>query len=136
MFQYDKNETQYGSQYSVLNYLGAYFKGDCLRKIALVGLNEITKISEIEALIKSNANAILFIIPKGPYNLLFEKLVNEIQIFLSQQKIFLPVYFTYETDELKKVYLELKNDYEYYQKNGNQSKNGETKKSIFTRQYI
>ena len=60
----------------MLNYLGAYFKGDCLRKIALVGLNEITKISEIEALIKSNANAILFIIPKGPYKLIFEKLVS------------------------------------------------------------
>ena len=114
----------------MLNYLGAYFKGDCLRKIALVGLNEITKISEIEALIKSNANAILFIIPNGPYKLIFEKLVNEIQIFLSQQKIFLPVYFTYETDELKKVYLELKNEYEYNLKSGNISKKEETKKSI------
>ena len=114
----------------MLNYLGAYFKGDCLRKIALVGLNEITKISEIEALIKSNANAILFIIPKGPYKLIFEKLVNEIQIFLSQQKIFLPVYFTYETDELKQVYLELKNEYEYNLKSGNNSKKEDTKKSI------
>ena len=84
-----------------------------------MGLNEITKISEIEALIKSNANAILFIIPRRPYKKLFEKLVNEIQIFLSQQKIFMPVYFTYETDELRKIYQELKKEYEYNLKNGN-----------------
>ena len=94
-------------------------------------MQEITKISEIEALIKSNANAILFIIPKGPYVQIFEKLVNEIQIFLSQQKIFLPVYFTYETDELKTIYEELKKEYEYYQKNGNKSENkDQTKKSL------
>ena len=88
-----------------------------------MGLNEITKITEIEALIKSNANAILFIIPKGPYEKIFEELVNKIQIYLSEQKIFLPVYFTYETDELRQVYRELKNEYEYNQKNGNKSKN-------------
>ena len=95
-----------------------------------MGLNEITKISEIETIIKSNANAILFIIPKGPYEKIFEKLVNEIQIYLSEQKIFLPVYFTYETDELKFVYEELKKEYEYNQKNKNKSKNEETKKSL------
>ena len=120
----------------MLNYLGAYFKGDCLRKIALVGLNEISKISEIESLIKSNANAILFIIPKGPYTQIFEQLVNEIQEYLSQQKIFLPVYFTYETDELRQIYLDLKKEYEYNMKNDNKSKNEETKKSILDYLYI
>lgn len=95
-----------------------------------MGLNEITKIAEIETLIKSNANAILFIIPKGPYEKIFEELVNKIQVYLSEQKIYLPVYFTYETDELKEVYRELKNEYEYNQKNGNKSKNEDSKKSL------
>ena len=89
-----------------MNYLGSYFKGDCLRKIALVGLNEITKLSEIEALVKSNANAILFIVPKGPYQKIFNDLVSKIQVFLSQQTIYLPVYFAYENDELKSLYNE------------------------------
>ena len=62
----------------MLNYLGAYFKGDRLRKIALVGLNEIVNLSEEETLVKSNDNAILFIILKGPYTQIFERLVNEI----------------------------------------------------------
>ena len=87
-------------------------------------------LSEVEALVKSNANAILFIIPKGPYTQIFEKLVNEIQLYLSQQKIFLPVYFTYETEELKQVYLDLKKEYEYNLKHGKESKNTEGKKSI------
>ena len=87
-------------------------------------------LSEVEALVKSNANAILFIIPKGPYTQIFEKLVNEIQIYLSQQKIFLPVYFTYETDELKQVYLDLKKEYEYNLKHGKQTQNTDGKKSI------
>lgn len=87
-------------------------------------------LSEVEALVKSNANAILFIIPKGPYTQIFEKLVNEIQIYLSQQKIFLPVYFTYETDELKQVYLDLKKEYEYNLKHGKETQNTDGKKSI------
>ena len=99
-----------------MNYLGSYFKGDCLRKIALVGLNEITKLSEIEALVKSNANAILFIVPRGPYPKLFKELVSKIQAFLSQQTIYLPVYFAYENDELKSLYNQLKEDYEKEQR--------------------
>ena len=99
-----------------MNYLGSYFKGDCLRKIALVGLNEITKLSEIEALVKSNANAILFIVPRGPYQKLFKELVGKIQAFLSQQTIYLPVYFAYENDELKSLYNQLKEDYEKEQR--------------------
>ena len=95
----------------------------------MVGLNEITKLSEIEAIVKSNANAILFIIPNGPYTTIFEQLVNEIQLYLSQQEIFLPVYFTYETDELKEIYEKLKNEYEYNLKKGN-SKNEDVKKSL------
>ena len=99
-----------------MNYLGSYFKGDCLRKIALVGLNEITKLSEIEALVKSNANAILFIVPRGPYPKLFKELVSKIQAFLSQQTIYLPVYFAYENDELRALYNQLKEDYEKEQR--------------------
>ena len=99
-----------------MNYLGSYFKGDCLRKIALVGLNEITKLSEIEALVKSNANAILFIVPRGPYPKLFKELVSKIQAFLSQQTIYLPVYFAYENDELRSLYNQLKEDYEKEQR--------------------
>ena len=71
----------------------------------------------------------MFIIPKGPYEKIFEKLVEQIQIFLSQQKIFLPIYFTYETKELKQIYLDLKNEYEYYQKN-KKTNAQETKKNI------
>ena len=88
-----------------------------------MGLNEITKISEIEALVKSNANAILFIIPKGPYLKTFKELVNKIQEYLSHQTIFLPVYFTYETVELKKIYEQLKHEYEQNQKNEIKPKN-------------
>lgn len=112
-----------------MNYLGSYFKSDCLRKIALVGLNEITKLSEIEALVKSNANAILFIIPKGPYQKIFKELINQIQIYFSQQTIYLPVYFTYETEELKRTYDHLKKEYEDSQKNENKTKTN--KKSVF-----
>ena len=61
---------------------------------------------------KSNANAILFIVPKAPYQKLFDVLISQIQVYLSQQTIYLPVYFAYETDELKELYNQLKDDYE------------------------
>ena len=113
-----------------MNYLGSYFKGDCLRKIALVSLNEITKLSEIEALVKSNANAILFIIPKGPYTKLFNDLISKIQVYLSQQTIYLPVYFSYETDELKNIYNELKEEYEKEQRGEKKPSNANNRKTL------
>ena len=63
-------------------------------------------------MVKSNANAILFIIPKGPYTKIFNELIAKIQAFLSQQTIYLPVYFAYENDELISLYNQLKEDYE------------------------
>ena len=63
MIQYEHADNLYGSQYSNLNYIGAYYKSDTLRKIALVPLKEIQNINEVEKIIKSNANSILFIIP-------------------------------------------------------------------------
>ena len=113
-----------------MNYLGSYFKGDCLRKIALVGLNEITKLSEIEALVKSNANAILFIVPKGPYPKLFKDLVSKIQAFLSQQTIYLPVYFAYENDELISLYNQLKEDYEKEQRGEKKPQSNNNRKTF------
>ena len=113
-----------------MNYLGSYFKGDCLRKIALVGLNEITKLSEIEALVKSNANAILFIVPKGPYPKLFKDLVSKIQAFLSQQTIYLPIYFAYENDELISLYNQLKEDYEKEQRGEKKPQSNNNRKTF------
>ena len=63
-------------------------------------------------MVKSNANAILFIIPKGPYTKIFNELIAKIQAFLSQQTIYLPVYFAYENEELISLYNQLKEDYE------------------------
>ena len=113
-----------------MNYLGSYFRGDCLRKIALVGLNEITKLSEIEALVKSNANAILFIVPKGPYPKIFNELISKFQIFLSQQTIYLPVYFAYETEELKSLYNQLKDDYEKEQRGEKKPQSTSNRKTL------
>ena len=113
-----------------MNYLGSYFKGDCLRKIALVGLNEITKLSEIEALVKSNANAILFIVPKGPYTKLFNELISKIQAYLSQQTIYLPVYFAYETEDLKNIYSQLKEEYEKEQRGEKKPSNSNNRKTL------
>jgi precorrin-6x reductase len=70
-----------GSQYASLNYIGSYYKGDNLRKIALVPLNEIQSIEEVDKALKSSANAILFIIPRKSDEK-FNKLIDEIQIFL------------------------------------------------------
>ena len=48
----------------------------------------------------------------------------------------MPVYFTYETDELRKIYQDLKNEYEYKLKNGNKSEKEESKKSLLDYLYI
>ena len=79
-------------------------------------------------MVKSNANAILFIIPNGPYQKIFKELVSQIQIYLSQHPIFLPVYFSYETEELKVIYNQLKKEYEENSNTDNSSKTN--KKSI------
>ena len=121
IFQYESNDSQFGSQYSSLNYIGCYYKGDCLRKIALIPLREIADLSEIEQILKSTANAILFILPIAPYSEQFQKLIDKIQIFLSEQTIYLPVYFTYENKELTNVVNQLKN--EYNQESGTEKKN-------------
>ena len=48
----------------------------------------------------------------------------------------MPVYFTYETNELRQIYLDLKNEYEYNLKKGNNSKKEEAKKSMLDYLYI
>ena len=48
----------------------------------------------------------------------------------------MPVYFTYETNELRQIYLDLKNEYEFNMKKGKDSKKEETKKSILDYLYI
>jgi NTP pyrophosphatase (non-canonical NTP hydrolase) len=127
LIQYEQLETVYGSQYSTINYIGSYYKGDNLRKIALVPLREITEISDIDKVVKSNANSILFILPnpekgKLKYTSDFEKLINEIQIYLSEQTLYIPVYFTYETEELMEIVEQLREEYK--------QSTGEEKKGI------
>ena len=94
LIQYENTENLYGSQYSTLQYIGSYFKADNLRKIALVPLIDVENLTEIERVLKSNANALLFIFPKKIPNFgEFSKLVNEIQILL--RKIILQFFINY-----------------------------------------
>ena len=66
-----------------MQYIGSYFKADNLRKIALIPLIDVDDIIEIERVLKSNANALLFIFPKKITNFSkFTSLINDIQILL------------------------------------------------------
>ena len=119
LVQYEINNTQYGSQYSSLNYIGCYFKSDCLRKIALVPLNEIKSYSEIDNILNSTANAILFIIPNNTYsenNNEFNLFLNEFQINLSNKTLYLPIYFTYENEAILSSLNYLKNEFAFNSK--------------------
>ena len=114
MIQYDHGDTLFGSQYSSLNYIGAYYKGDTLRKIALVPLKEIQNISEVEKIVKSNANSILFIVPNPSSQRLtkeFENFIDQLQTFLSGQTLYIPIYFVYENEELNEIVEQLKREY-------------------------
>ena len=122
MFQFDQGESQFGSQYSSLNYIGAYYKDDNLRKISIVPLRELKALSEIESILKSSANAVLFIIPNPPYSSTFEALINQMQIYLSENAFFIPVYFSYENSDITKIISELESEYKIAQ--------GEQKKTI------
>ena len=77
----------------------------------MVPLKEINELNEIEKVLKSNANAILFILPLGPYSRTFNELIESIQIYLSEQTLYIPVYFTYETEELEDITNQLREDY-------------------------
>jgi hypothetical protein len=121
MIQYENLETLYGSQYSSLNYIGSYYKADNLRKIALVPLKEISELSEVERVVKSNANSILFIIPNETDSV-FQQFIDSLQIYLSEQTLYIPVYFTYETEELNEIVEQLKEEYK--------QSTGEEKKGI------
>ena len=110
LIQYEINNTQFGSQYSSLNYIGCYYKSDCLRKISLVPLNEIKLLSEIDNILNSTANAILFIIPNQTNNE-FNLFLNDFQIYLSNQTFYLPIYFTYENEAILSSLNSLKNEY-------------------------
>jgi nucleoside-triphosphatase THEP1 len=79
-----------------------------LRKIALVPLKEIKDTTEIEKVIRSNANAILFIIPKN----MKDALVDEIQNYLQKQTIYLPIYFVNENEQINDIVQQLKEEYE------------------------
>ena len=119
LIQYEINNTQYGSQYSSLNYIGCYFKSDCLRKIALVPLIEIKSYSEINNILNSTANAILFIIPNNTYsenNNEFNLFLNEFQINLSNKTLYLPIYFTYENEAILSSLNYLKNEFAFNSK--------------------
>lgn len=82
---------------------------------------EINELQEVETVIKSNANAVLFIIP----NTIDEKLkilIENIQILISEQKLYIPVYFIYETPELEEIVQQLKDEWK--------QSTGEEKKGI------
>ena len=119
LIQYENNEQLYGSQYSNLNYIGSYYKSDCLRKIALVPLKEIEETIEIENVLKGNANAVLFIIPNSQESLQkLKEILLQAQIMMSisflnlaEKTFYLPVYFSYENDELNLIVSQLKEEY-------------------------
>lgn len=118
MIQYEKDNVSFGSQYSSLNYIGSYYKGDNLRKIAVVPFDDVKDITEIEELSKSSATAILFIIPTKVTKKL-NALVNSVQIYLrnnyllkiDEQTLYLPVYFVHETEELNQIVKQLKDEF-------------------------
>ena len=83
MIQYESGDQLYGSQYSSLNYIGSYYKSDSLRKIALAPFSDIKEVSEIERIVKGNANAVLFILPNNGNSL------NELKTLLGQAQIML-----------------------------------------------
>jgi hypothetical protein len=108
LIQYESEEKVYGSQYTTLNYIGSHYKGDLLRKIALIKFSDISSLEELKMYINSNANALLFILPK-PESLTdkLKEFILQTQRFLSEQTLFIPVYFTNESKEVNEIYTEL-----------------------------
>jgi hypothetical protein len=49
-------------------------------------------------------------------------LVDSIQVYLSEQTLYIPVYFAYETEELEEITAQLKE--EYKQSSGEEKKDG------------
>ncbi len=83
LIQYENGDQLFGSQYSSLNYIGSYYKSDSLRKIAIAPLSEIKDVSEIERIVKGNANAVLFVIPNNNSSLdELKTLLNQAQVML------------------------------------------------------
>ena len=106
-----------------MNYIASYYKGDTLRKISVVPLIEIETIEEIEKILNSNANAILFILPLAPYTKTFTKFIDNLQQYIAEQSLFIPVYFSYENEEINDIVSELKTEYKLAE--------GEQEKTIF-----
>lgn len=108
LIQYESEEKVYGSQYTTLNYIGSHYKGDLLRKIALIKFSDIRTLEELKQYINSNANALLFILPKlESMSSNLRDLVLETQRFLSEQTLFIPVYFANDSKEVNEIYNEL-----------------------------
>lgn len=108
LIQYESEEKVYGSQYTSLNYIGSHYKGDLLRKIALIKFSDISTLDELKQYINSNANALLFILPKAEsLSTSLKELILETQRFLSEQTLFIPVYFTNDSKEVNEIYNEL-----------------------------
>jgi len=108
LIQYESAETVYGSQYTSLNYIGTHYKGDLLRKIALIKFSDITSIEELKKYITSNANALILILPKvDSLTSNMRELLVDTQKFLVEQTLFIPVYFTEENVEINDIYNEL-----------------------------
>ena len=103
-----------------MNYIASYYKGDNLRKIAVVPLKELTSIDEVDAVFKSNSNAVLFVLPLPPYSDSFSSFIDSLQSFLSEQTLYIPVYFSYESKEINEIISELKTQYKV--SDGQQSK--------------
>lgn len=108
LVQYEAEDKVFGSQYASLNYIGAHYKGDILRKIALIKFSDIKSLDDLKTYINSNANALLLILPKP--NEITEQLSELIlgaQKFLSEQTLYIPVYFAKDSDSVDEVYKDL-----------------------------
>lgn len=96
----------------------------------LAPLSDIKEISEIERIVKGNANAVLFILPNNESSLNeLKSLLNQAQVLLcniiiniAEKVLYLPIYFCYENEEILSVLEMLKDEYE---QSGNYSDHSE-----------
>ena len=115
LIQYTTSEGEtFGSLSSTLNFAASHYTGDIFRKVALIHFNELILSSDpnfISKVFSKNPLSILFILPRD-----FEsagstpnmKLWEDVQMQLTGQAIDIPVYFSFETEDLVELYKTLR----------------------------
>lgn len=112
LIQFSEDGNLFGSQSATINFPAVHFSDSVYRNVAVIHLNDFVE-GVIEDIINSKPLGLVILLPEtddSKLNAETRTLWNEAQGTLSTNQLNIPIFFSEETAESKKLYTDLKRE--------------------------